>query len=302
LSAELSPHTAGATIGASATERADIARQVRDASSSFYWAMRLLARPRREAIFAVYAFCRAVDDVADSDQPAARKKALMAEWRGEVDALFAKPVDGEPKKPIARALIGPTQAFGLARGDFLAVIDGMEMDVNGPIVAPSRTVLDLYCDRVACAVGRLCVPIFGERGEIGTAVADHLGRALQLTNILRDVAEDADDGRLYLPRELLEAHGVPVTDPAAALAHPGFVPAWRALARDAQAQFAAAEKVIARCDRRKVRPARIMMEVYRRNLERMQALSDAALADRTVSKRLVGRVEKLGVALRYGLV
>jgi presqualene diphosphate synthase len=283
---------------ASVGERADIARQVKSASSSFYWAMRLLARPRREAIFAVYAFCRAVDDIADSDQTVARKKAQLAEWRGEIHALYA----GQPTMPIARALLAPTHAFGLERSDFMAVIEGMEMDVSGPIVAPTRADLDVYCDRVACAVGRLCVPIFGEAGEIGSAVAGHLGRALQLTNILRDFAEDADDGRLYLPREHLEAHGVPTSQPAKALAHPGFAHAWRALAGEAQAQFAATEEIMRQCDRRKVRPARVMMEVYRRNLERMQALPDAALADRTVSKRLVGRTEKLLIALRYGLV
>ena len=282
----------------SPAERADIARNVRDASSSFYWAMRLLARPRREAIFAVYAFCRAVDDIADSAESVALKKALLAEWRGEVDALFA----GGAAKPVARALIGPAQVFGLERSDFMAVIEGMEMDVDGPIVAPAKAELDLYCDRVACAVGRLCVPIFGEPGATGIAVAGHLGRALQLTNILRDVAEDADDGRLYIPAELLQSHGVPTSDPVAALAHPGFVPAWRALSLEAQNEFAAARHVMESCDRRLIRPARIMMEVYRRNLERMQGLSDGELADRTVSKRLVGKAEKLTIALRYGFL
>jgi phytoene synthase len=105
-----------------------------------------------------------------------------------------------------------------------------------------------------------------------------------------------------MPRELLEANGVPVDDPAAALAHPGFVDAWRALSREAQGRFAATQAILRQCERRKVRPARIMMEVYRRNLERMQALSDAELADRTLSKRLVGRTEKLRIALRYGFV
>lgn len=283
---------------ASVAERAEIARQVRSASTSFYWAMRLLAKPRREAIFAVYAFCRAVDDIADSDQPVERKKALLSAWRGEIDAVFA----GRARMPVARALVRPAHSYGLERSDFMAVIDGMEMDVEGPIVAPSRAELDLYCDRVASAVGRLCVPIFGEPGESGIAVARHLGRALQLTNILRDVAEDAEDGRLYLPHELLEAHGVPASAPATALAHAGFVAAWRALGREATAEFAAASLAMRHCDRRRIRPARIMMEVYRRNLERMQALGDEALADRGVSKRLVGSGEKLRIALRYGLL
>lgn len=281
-----------------AAERADIARQVRTASTSFYWAMRLLARPRREAMFAVYAFCRAVDDIADSDQPVARKKALLAEWRREVDGLFC----GVASKPVARALVAPARDFALQHGDFMAVIDGMEMDVDGPIVAPARSDLDLYCDRVACAVGRLCVPIFGEPGATGIAVAGHLGRALQLTNILRDVAEDAHGGRLYVPRELLKASGVPVRDPFAALAHPNFVAAWRSLSQEAQDHFAAASAAMQHCDHRRIRPARVMMEVYRRNLERMRALSDADLADHTLSKRLVGNAEKLRIALRYGIL
>lgn len=282
---------------ASAEERAGIARQVRAASTSFYWAMRLLSRPRREAIFAVYAFCRAVDDIADSEQPTARKKAQLAAWRDEIHAVFT----GSPSDPVARALVEPTRAFGLKRGDFLAVIEGMEMDVDGPIVAPRRSELELYCDRVACAVGRLCVVIFGEPDDTGMAVARHLGRALQLTNILRDVTEDAATGRLYIPRELLDEHGVPAVDPAAALAHPGFALTWRALARDAEAEFAAANQALQRCNRRKVRPARIMLEVYRLNLQRMQALADTALAESGVSKRLVGRAEALLIALRHGL-
>ncbi len=278
-------------------ERADIARQVKGASTSFYWAMRLLPRDRRDAIFAVYAFCRAVDDIADGHQPVAWKKHRLAEWRSEVDALFA----GRPGEAISRSLVEPVRRFGLKRDDFLAIIDGMEMDADGPIVAPSRAELDLYCDRVACAVGRLCVAIFGEPGEQGRAVAHHLGRALQLTNILRDVTDDAAIGRLYLPRDVLDRHGVASESAAAALAHPAFPLAWRELSRGAEAEFAAASQAMERCDRRKVRPARIMMEVYRLNLQRMRGLPDHALAEAAVSKRLVSSAEKLLIALRYGI-
>lgn len=285
------------SLSTTADERAAIARRVRAASTSFYWAMRLLPRVQREAIFAVYAFCRAVDDIADGAVPVARKRALLAEWRGEVHELYA----GRPIKAISRALVEPVAQYGLKRGDFLAIIDGMEMDLEGPVVAPSRRHLELYCDRVACAVGRLCVAIFGEPGEAGIAVARHLGRALQLTNILRDVGEDALAGRLYLPRELLDAHGIPVGEPSQALRHPAFPRAWRELAGEAESSFAAAAAALDHCDRRKMRPARIMMEVYRRNLERMQRLTDAALAEATVNKRLVGRTEKLLIALRYGI-
>lgn len=282
---------------APADERADVARLVKGASTSFYWAMRLLPRDRRDAIFAVYAFCREVDDIADGLHPGPCKKALLADWREEVAALFA----GKPRKPISRALAEPVSRFGLKHSDLVAVIDGVEMDADGPILAPPRAELDLYCDRVACAVGRLCVAIFGEPGERGQAVASHLGQALQLTNILRDVADDAALGRLYFPRELLETQGIPTESAETALAHPRFPLAWRELAGDAEAEFAAARKAIERCDRRKMRPARIMMEVYRLNLERMQALADTALAEAAVSKRLVGKAEKLLIALRYGI-
>jgi presqualene diphosphate synthase len=285
------------------TERVDlvdqqeIARQVLAASTSFYWAMRLLPADRRAAIFAVYAFCRTVDDIADDEPDRQKREASLAEWRREIDALYA----GAPRQRITRALIGGVQAFGLRRADFLAIIDGMEMDAQGPIVAPDRATLDLYCDRVASAVGRLCISIFGEPGADGMAVAHHLGRALQFANIARDVDEDARIGRVYLPRDLLEHHGIPPSPPTGMMRHPAFAKAWREFAASARAEFVNAEGALARCDRRAMRPARIMMEVYRRNLDRMMALSDSAIADPSISKRLIGKTEMLAIALRYGL-
>ena len=150
----------------------------------------------------------------------------LAGWRREIDALYA----GAPRQRIARALVGGVQTFGLDRADFLAIIDGMEMDAEGPIVAPDRATLDLYCDRVASAVGRLCISIFGEPGANGKAVAHHLGRALQLANIARDVDEDARIGRVYLPRDLLHHHGIPATPPTGIMRHRAFPAAWRELA------------------------------------------------------------------------
>jgi len=285
------------TVPVDLSDRQEIARRVLAASTSFYWAMRLLPADRRAAIFAVYAFCRTVDDIADDDPDRARRQAGLAEWRREVDAIYA----GKPRHLIARALLAGVQSFGLRRADLLAIIDGMEMDADGPIVAPDRATLDLYCDRVASAVGRLCVSIFGEPGDAGMAVAHHLGRALQLANIARDVDEDARIGRVYLPRDLLERHGIPATPPLGIMAHPAFPKAWREFAALAAAAFASSEEALKRCDRRAMRPARIMMEVYRRNLLRMMALSDSAVADPAVSKRLVGKTEMLAIALRYGL-
>ena len=167
-----------------------VERLVASAGSSFFWAMRLLPPPRRRIVFAVYAFCREVDDIADGTRPTADKLRALDAWRDEIGRLYA----GRPTRPTTRVLAGGIHRYGLDRRDFEAMIDGMASDAAGPMVAPTQAELDLYCDRVASAVGRLCVPVFGEPGAKGRAVADPLGRALQLTNILRDVDEDAASG------------------------------------------------------------------------------------------------------------
>ena len=174
----------------------------RSSGSSFYTAMRVLPAPQRDAMYEIYAFCRAVDDIADGEAPQAERRAGLERWRADIDRLYA----GEPPAGLGR-LAATAKRFGLAREDFLAVIDGMEMDVEQDIRAPDFADLDLYCDRVASAVGRLSVRIFGLGEAEGRDLAHELGRALQLTNILRDLDEDAAVGRLYLPREALRGCG-----------------------------------------------------------------------------------------------
>ena len=167
------------------------------------------------------------------------------------------------------------RGFDLQRDDFFAVIDGMEMDVRADIRAPDRATLDLYCDRVACAVGRLSVRVFGMEQKAGLALAHHLGRALQLTNILRDLDEDAAFGRLYLPREELQAAGITTTalaaDPAAVLAHPAICKPCAAVVALAEAEFEKAVAIMAQAPRRVVRAPRIMAEAYRLILNRLVA-------------------------------
>ncbi len=280
-----------------ANEARKIAQTVRDASTSFYWAMRILPKDQREAMFAVYAFCREVDDIVDSetlDEPEKRKQ--LGAWRAEIDALYA----GYPKRPETRALLASIEPLGLRRDDFMDVIDGMEMDAGAPVIAPSMNEFDLYVDRVACAVGRLCVCVFGDPSEHGIAVAHHTGRALQITNILRDVDEDAGIGRLYLPRDLLEKHDVDYSDPKLVMSQPGFVPLWRELAKIAHDEYEQAEEAMMLCRKDVMRPARIMKAVYQRNLERMMTMPDESLADPLISKRLVGSKEKLLIAVRHG--
>ena len=207
--------------------RAAVHAKVGAAKSSFFWAMRLLPKARREAMFAVYAFCREVDDIADEPAPLSQKQAGLAEWRTAIDTLYH---GGVPPLVLAQALAGPISRYDLQKPDFLAVIDGMEMDAVDDPEVPSEATLDLYCDRVASAVGRLSVRIFGPWQKRADDVATSLGRALQLTNILRDLDEDARRDRVYLPRELLEAHGMAGLSAAAVLRHPGLPAVCEAIA------------------------------------------------------------------------
>ena len=271
-----------------------IAAQVKASGTSFYSAMRLLPEARRGAMFAIYAFCREVDDIADEEAPQAEKQRRLAEWRTEIDRLFA----GNPQHPIARALLKPMRDFKLRREDFLAVIDGMEMDATDTIQAPDMATLDLYCDRVASAVGRLSVRAFGATEEVADEVAYHLGRALQLTNILRDIEEDAGRGRLYLPRDLLRRHGIDSSDPAIIRTHPNLRNVCRDLAAIAKDHFARADAAMAKCARKPMRPARIMGAVYGALLDKLIAWD---WRDITTEIK-VPKLRKIWLAIRYGFL
>src|SRR5436309_8397409 len=221
--------------------------------SSFYAAMRILPRAQREAMFQIYSFCRQVDDIADSEAPRPERLAALQQWRDDIDALYR----GRPPARL-RDYVPSVQKFDLKREDFLAIVDGMEMDVPADIRAPALATLDLYCDRVASAVGRLSVRVFGLPPDDGILLAHHLGRALQLTNILRDVDEDAAIGRLYLPREALLHAGITSSDPLRVMSDPALPKVCTPLAARAQAHFAKADEVMDRNKRRVVRAPRIM--------------------------------------------
>lgn len=237
------------------------------AGSSFYTAMRLMPKVEREAMFAIYMFCRLVDDIADDGtRPRPARAAALAEWREDLDALYA----GRPAGQAA-FLREPVQAFGLKQADFLDVVDGMEMDVAADIRAPDLVTLDLYCDRVAVAVGRLSTRVFGMEEAPGRELAHNLGRALQLTNILRDLDEDAAIGRLYLPQEFLRQAGIATTDPNAAIGDKRVDGACRAVAAMALDYFAAADRLLRSRPRGRLLAPRLMGAVYRALLDRMLA-------------------------------
>jgi phytoene synthase len=229
--------------------------------------MRVLPRAEREAMYAIYAFCREVDDIADDQQgDRAARAARLDRWRADIDALYA---GGDPGE--AGFLAEGLRRFDLDRADFHAVIDGMAMDVARDIRWPAAAELDLYCDRVASAVGRLSVRVFGMEAGPGRDLAHHLGRALQLTNILRDMDEDAAIGRVYLPAEPLAAAGIPLTTPAEVVGDPRIDTVARPLARQAHAHFARANAILAARPRGHLIAPRLMAAAYAKLLARMEA-------------------------------
>jgi squalene synthase HpnD len=255
--------------------------------------MRIMPKGQREAMFEIYSFCRLVDDIADDGGPSDVRRNQLEHWRADIDALYAGTAP-----PHLRGLARAVRDFKLQREDFLAVIDGMEMDVVADIRAPDFATLDLYCDRVASAVGRLSVRVFGMEKDAGLALAHHLGRALQLTNILRDIDEDSAIGRLYLPREALADAGITTSDPAAALASPAIGQACALVVARAEAHFAASEAIMARSPRRIVRTPRVMAAAYRIYLDQMIARGWQAPRVRVRLRRW----QFLWILLRYAIV
>jgi phytoene synthase len=249
--------------------------------SSFYLAMRILPRDRRTAMYAVYDFCRAVDDIADGGGPSSRKLADLERWRADIDDLFAT----HPPQKLGD-LAEAARRFSLRQADFDAVIDGMAMDAAGDIRAPDWATLDLYCDRVASAVGRISVRVFGMRAEPGEALAHHLGRALQLTNILRDIDEDAAIGRLYLPREALNAAGVFSAEPLAVAGDPGLPAACAEVVTRARAHFDRARRIMAEEPRGAVRAPWLMAAAYGSILDGLVARGFAQPRQRVRTSRM----------------
>jgi len=265
----------------------------RAGGSSFYLAMRILARAQREAMFEIYSFCRYVDDIADSDLPRDRRLAQLEEWRRDIDLIYAA-----RNLPRLERLAKAVARYGLRKKDFHDVIDGVSMDARADIVAPSLEQLDLYCDRVASAVGRLSVRVFGLNDVDGNLLAHHLGRALQLTNILRDIDEDAGIGRLYIPREALQLAEVDATSPQSVASDPRLDKACAFIADRAREHFVRSQEVMSKCARSTVRAPKIMGEVYRQMLEDMASRGWALPRTRIH----VNKLRLLWIALRHAFV
>lgn len=264
------------------SDAAVVLARVTRARSSFARGMRVLTGERRRALFAVYGFCRAVDDIADGAMPEAEKRHALAHWRAKLTT---------PDCALSRELVQARLAFALPLEECEAMIAGMETDATPSLRLPDEASLERYTRQVAGSVGAMAVRIFGAPGAEGFGLA--LGRTFQLVNILRDVDEDAGLDRVYVPASMLAAQGVQESDAARIVAHPNFAACCATLAARAEQGFAEAEREITRHDARALKPARVMMWGYRRLFERMQARGFAAPR---IRPRLT-RAEKLRMAL-----
>lgn len=251
------------------SDAAAVRAVVATAGSSFALGMRFLPRNRREAIRAVYAFCRIVDDIADGDaagslDPAVRT-ILLNTWEDEVMRAYT----GLPRTAVGAELARAADRYGLPMAEFLLILDGMRMDADW-IVAPSSERLVAYVRRVSGAVGILSMHCFGAwRGHPSERFALNLACALQYTNILRDIDEDAVMGRLYLPVDILTDADMPLT-PTEAARHPNLPRARALLGRRARAAFAEAAVEIGAHSRVRLLPALLMMGPYEQMLARME--------------------------------
>ena len=277
-------------IGAPAAK----AVQKKAKSSSFYLAMRLMPAEERDAMFAIYAFCRKVDDIADDGVGTrAERHEKLEQWRADLRGLYAGTVAVQ-----VRFLAPAVAQYGLRLEDFLAVLDGMDMDVAEDIVAPDLATLDLYCDRVASAVGRLSIKVFGMDEGPGFELAHHQGRARQLTNILRDIDEDAAIGRLYLPREYLqEMDCCRSLDVSAIVNKPQIDAVCRKVAAQAHHHYDQAQRILSARPKGRIKTPRLMGAVYSQILSASEAQGFAAPRHRVSlpRSRLLSLVVRQGI-------
>jgi phytoene synthase len=257
--------------------------------SSFYYSFLFLPRERRAAITALYAFCREVDDIADECNDATLARTKLEWWRVELARTFA----GQPSHPVSQALLPAIRSYDLAREQFEEIIDGMEMDLQHVRYADFKA-LQLYCYRVAAVVGQLAAAIFGYSERNTLKYAHDLGLAFQLTNIIRDVGEDARRNRIYLPQDELAQFGVKDSDILAGHSSAAFRALMAYQVARARTFYQQALSELPTTDRRSQRPGLVMAAIYQTLLNEIEN-DDYQVLDRRIS---LTPLRKLWIAWR----
>lgn len=270
----------------------NIKQIVKKSGSSFFWSMRFLPLAKRNAMYTIYAFCRHLDDIVDGDSDMAEKVELIDAWREEVNNIYDKKA---PVTEIGRKIYKNCMRFKLPKEELSRLIEAISMDIPNPIQAPSLEELYRYCRGVAGVPGSLSLRIFGcQDEELIAQLSDSLGTALQITNILRDVKEDALLNRLYIPREFLEKAGITSRDPLTVVVDKNLAIAREELAQIAIANFNRAQELIAKLDKKTARHVRMIERIYRRYFDMMQKRGWEIISP----KPKLGKLSKLSIALR----
>ena len=252
-----------------------------------------LPPPRRKALGAVYAFCRATDDIADRDEPGALRAARLREWKEDLERALS----GKPAPPVLAELASVSREFRIPHRHYFDLLRGVGMDVATVRYATFPD-LEEYCTLVASAVGLMCLDIFGRRNERTERYAREVGIALQLTNIIRDVGVDASMGRLYLPLDDVARFGCSTEEILAARDSGEFRRLLRFQADRAEEYYSLASAALDRSDLPAMRPARVMQGIYHRLLTNIRRASFDVLGGRM----RVSRAARLSVAIRYGVL
>lgn len=269
-----------------------VARVVRRARSNFFWAFVFLDRPRREAIFAAYAFARHTDDLVDEAPSPKIADENLLQWRRELQACY----EGRATHPITIALAQTLSRFPIPKVYFDRLIEGVEMDLSHHRY-PTFESLYAYCYRVASVVGLICIEIFGYKSPLTRDYAERLGIALQLTNIMRDVGEDAERGRIYLPQNELKRFGCSENDVLGRKQTEAFSNLMRFQAQRARRYYRGARMALPSTDRSSMFAAETMGRIYFRLLDRIEGRKFRVLNERVTVPTLF----KVSVAVRHFL-
>lgn len=266
--------------------------KVQQSGSSFTLSFRFLPAEKRRAMFALYAYCREVDDVVDECSDAGVARTALNWWRGEVAAVYA----GQPTHPVCQALVPVVRRFNLPQEHLLEIIDGMEMDLDQPRYADFKS-LQLYCYRVASVVGLLSAEIFGYSDRKTLKYAHDLGIAFQLTNIIRDVGEDARRNRIYLPQDEMQQFGVTAADILNARETENFQRLMAFQIERARRYYRQAFEHLPAVDRKAQRSGLIMAAIYQAILDEVERSGCHVLKERIA----LGPAYKAWLALKAWL-
>jgi len=264
---------------------------VKKSGSSFFWSMRLLPKPKREAMYTIYAFCSHIDNIIDGSMSIKEKQELLKSWREEIDNIYNK----VPTTEIGRRIYKNCMRFHLPKEEFLKLIDSISMDIPQPLQAPKMDDFLKYCRGVAGVPGNLSLRIFGCQDEnIIETLATSLGNALQITNILRDVKEDAKSNRLYIPREYLIKADISSKDPNEVIVDKNLSIAREELAKMAAEDYAKAGQIISFLDKKTARPVRAITAIYKKYFDIMQNRGWEIISP----KPQISKFNKFSLALR----